>query len=65
MPGQGDSKGPFLLGVTMAGAVSAGAYTAGVLDFLLRALDAHNDRCDPNASLDDMDVPRHRVVLKT
>ncbi|MGR3715652.1 MAG: hypothetical protein ACU0B1_02745 [Thermohalobaculum sp.] len=65
MPGQGDSKGPFLLGVTMAGAVSAGAYTAGVLDFLLRALDAHNDRCDPNASPDDMEVPRHRVVLKT
>ena len=27
------------LGINMAGAVSAGAYTAGVLDFLIQALD--------------------------
>src|SRR5215472_16162674 len=31
---------PFRIGVNMAGAVSAGAYTAGVLDFLIDALDA-------------------------
>ena len=30
---------PFRIGVNMAGAVSAGAYTAGVLDFLIEALD--------------------------
>ena len=30
---------PFELGLVMAGAVSAGAYTAGVLDFLFQALD--------------------------
>src|SRR5271165_808067 len=30
---------PFRLGINMAGAVSAGAYTAGVLDFLTEALD--------------------------
>lgn len=30
---------PFLIGINMAGAVSAGAYTAGVLDFLIEALD--------------------------
>ena len=30
----------FKLGINMAGAVSAGAYTAGVLDFLTEALDA-------------------------
>ncbi|HTB12715.1 MAG TPA: patatin-like phospholipase family protein [Bryobacteraceae bacterium] len=30
---------PFKLGINMAGAVSAGAYTAGVLDFLMQALD--------------------------
>jgi hypothetical protein len=30
----------FEIGLTMAGAVSAGAYTAGVLDFLLEALEA-------------------------
>ena len=27
------------LGINMAGAISAGAYTAGVLDFLIQALD--------------------------
>jgi predicted acylesterase/phospholipase RssA len=29
----------FKIGINMAGAVSAGAYTAGVLDFLTEALD--------------------------
>ena len=29
----------FHLAITMAGAISAGAYTAGVLDFILEALD--------------------------
>jgi hypothetical protein len=33
----------FELGLVMAGAISAGAYTAGVLDFLLEALDAIED----------------------
>jgi hypothetical protein len=33
----------FELGLTMAGAVSAGAYTAGVIDFLFEALDAIED----------------------
>ncbi len=33
-------KPKFEIGLVMAGAVSAGAYTAGVLDFLLQALDA-------------------------
>lgn len=30
---------PFRIGINMAGAVSAGAYTAGVLDFLMEALE--------------------------
>src|SRR4051812_2335307 len=30
---------PFDIGLVMAGAVSAGAYTAGAIDFLLQALD--------------------------
>ncbi|MEM6439641.1 MAG: hypothetical protein AAF763_08135 [Pseudomonadota bacterium] len=47
----------FTLGITMAGAISAGAYTAGVLDFLCRALDAHDQR------FSDGEVT-HRVVLK-
>ena len=33
----------FEIGLTMAGAVSAGAYTAGVIDFLFEALDAIED----------------------
>jgi len=33
-------KPKFEIGLVRAGAVSAGAYTAGVLDFLLQALDA-------------------------
>ena len=48
----------FELGLALAGAISAGAYTAGVLDFLFQALsewDANRDRPD---------VPKHRVVLK-
>jgi hypothetical protein len=31
---------PFYLGLNMAGTVSAGAYTAGVIDFLIEAMDA-------------------------
>lgn len=32
----------FEIGLTMAGAISAGAYTAGVMDFLFEALDAYH-----------------------
>jgi hypothetical protein len=53
----GDGVPVFVLGVTMAGAVSAGAYTAGVLDWLLRALDAH-ERARLAGKV------RHRVALK-
>ncbi len=35
-----DTEPTFEIGLTMAGAVSAGAYSGGVLDFLLQALDA-------------------------
>ncbi|WP_084799787.1 patatin-like phospholipase family protein [Bradyrhizobium sp. Ai1a-2] len=48
----------FQIGLALSGAISAGAYTAGVLDFLFQALfewDAH--RGEPG-------VPNHRVVLK-
>jgi hypothetical protein len=37
---QRPAEGTFELGLCMAGAVSAGAYTAGVLDLLIEALDA-------------------------
>ncbi|MEO1027527.1 MAG: hypothetical protein AAFX02_00580 [Pseudomonadota bacterium] len=59
-----DGHPVFLLGLTMAGAVSAGAYTAGVLDYLFRAIDAHNERVDGGLSEGDPDAPRHKVVVK-
>ena len=39
MAGTWKNDGTFHLGINMAGAVSAGAYTAGVLDFLTEALE--------------------------
>ena len=51
----------FQIGLTMSGAISAGAYTAGVLDFLVEALDAWEDaRNGPNADT----IPGHRVGIK-
>jgi hypothetical protein len=45
----------FELGLVLGGTVSAGAYTAGALDFLLEALEAWYA---PGS-------PRHRVIIKT
>ena len=38
MPDSNLSDKNFYIGICMAGAVSAGAYTAGVIDYLLEAL---------------------------
>jgi hypothetical protein len=38
------AAGTFEIGLVLAGAVSAGAYTAGVLDFLYEALDYWDGR---------------------
>lgn len=47
----------FYIGLCMAGAVSAGAYTAGVMDFLIEALDEwERRRGDPG-------IPLHKVVV--
>jgi hypothetical protein len=51
----------FQIGLTMSGAISAGAYTAGVLDFLTEALDAWEEA--RNGAGSDA-VPNHRVGLK-
>src|SRR5436309_7074225 len=37
--GTAGRAGGFEIGLVMAGAISAGAYTAGVIDFLIQALD--------------------------
>jgi Patatin-like phospholipase len=51
----------FQIGLTMSGAISAGAYTAGVLDFLVEALDTWDEaRKGPRPET----VPGHRVGLK-
>ncbi|MGD1877574.1 MAG: hypothetical protein ACFB13_08755 [Kiloniellaceae bacterium] len=47
----------FELGLVMAGAISAGAYTAGVMDFLIEALDAYYAARDGA----DWSGPRHDV----
>jgi Patatin-like phospholipase len=50
---------PFRIGINMAGAISAGAYTAGVLDFLTEALDEWYD-----AKARGEAVPRHDVSIE-
>lgn len=48
----------FVIGLTMAGAISAGAYTAGVVDYLMRAMHAHNKRVGTPGG------PKHKVMVK-
>src|SRR5271167_2713096 len=59
MASKWDSDGAFHLGINMAGAVSAGAYTAGVLDFLTEALEQwYKAKEAPNLS-----VPMHDISI--
>jgi hypothetical protein len=59
MPPNAAPPAPFELGLVMAGAVSAGAYTAGVLDFLFQALDEWQKAKDAKRA----DVPDHAVRI--
>src|SRR5438552_9266878 len=52
--------GTFELALVLGGTVSAGAYTAGALDFLVEALDCWEAA---RANGDPL-VPQHRVVLR-
>jgi predicted acylesterase/phospholipase RssA len=56
----GDNTPTFEIGLVMAGAISAGAYTAGVVDFLIEALDTW----EASRSLPGYRGPRHRVAIK-
>src|SRR6266567_2348613 len=48
----------FNVGFALSGAISAGAYTAGVLDYFFQALDAWEQaRSDP-------DAPQHRAIVQ-
>ena len=51
----------FEIGLALAGTVSAGSYTAGVIDYLLEALDAWSAA----KVLGDPDAPTHNVGLST
>lgn len=52
-----EKKDTLYLGLCLAGAVSAGAYTAGVIDFLIEVLEEWESRRG------QPDVPSHRVVI--
>lgn len=61
-------RGTFEIGLVMAGAVSAGAYTAGVVDFLIEALDcweaAKRDRAQVTGDPAQWDIPGHQVKIR-
>ncbi len=55
-----ENQRTFRIGLSMAGAISAGAYTAGVMDYLLEALENWQEA--KNLGLPG--VPKHEVVLE-
>src|ERR1035438_1382444 len=57
--GQKGSMKGFKIAIKMAGAISAGAYTAGVLDFMTEALDAWY-----RAKAEGAEVPQHDVTIE-
>lgn len=60
-----ESKVPptFYIGITMAGAISAGAYSAGVMDFLLSALEEWEKQKKLDQENGKKTVPNHQVVI--
>jgi hypothetical protein len=60
----------FKIGIAMAGAVSAGAYTAGVMDYLLETLEKWdrakklNEELGEENPMYDHSVPMHDVVIE-
>jgi hypothetical protein len=56
----------FHLGLCMAGSISAGAYTAGVLDYLFETLEnwqEEKDKVKAGSAGDNNNIPLHDVVL--
>lgn len=51
--------GVFEMGLVLGGTVSAGAYTGGVIDYLIEALDAWTRAKERG----DSDAPKHQVVI--
>ena len=56
---QSGTSSTFELGLVMAGAISGGAYAAGVMDFLIQALDAWEREKSAGAN-----VPGHEVRIR-
>lgn len=60
----------FKIGIAMAGAVSAGAYTAGVIDYLLETLEKwdqakkKNEQVGKDSEEYDKSVPMHDVIIE-
>ncbi len=54
------NQNTFRIGISMAGAISAGAYTAGVMDYLFEALESWQKAKD----LDLPGVPKHNIVIE-
>ena len=60
----------FRIGIAMAGAVSAGAYTAGAIDYLLDALKRWEEAKQKNRTLGeghkdyDLSLPMHDVIIE-
>ena len=54
---QSEINNTFYIGICMAGAVSAGAYTAGVMDYLLEALEIWQKRKN------EAGVPNHTIII--
>ncbi|MBT8184460.1 MAG: patatin-like phospholipase family protein [Eudoraea sp.] len=57
------TPGTFHLGITMAGAVSAGAYTAGFMDYVLEALEAWQAAKKKQENDPKKTIPDHSVVI--
>jgi len=57
------SKQTFHLGLTLAGAVSAGAYTAGFMDYVLEALSEWEQAKKEQANYPTSMIPKHNVII--
>ncbi len=56
-------QGTFHLGITMAGAVSAGAYTAGFMDYVPEALSAWEEAKKEHENNPNSNIPDHTVII--
>ena len=55
----------FEIGLVMAGAISAGTYAAGVIDYLIEALDTwEEEKARVKGTPEESQVPQHSVLIK-